>query len=151
MKNLLVTLSSSQFSHLGSSLQLNTPPLLPNTELSFASIKKELDTLITPLADPPYAAPFPPKPNEPAYNKLKGRKKKKTSPIAAPRDIVDSAEKQLRDWVKQREEEAAEEWFGEQDDVEIRWGTVGSDDEGCRCEVGGERWREEEDDSSDEE
>ena len=150
LKNLLVSLSSSQFSHLGSSLQLNTPPHLPSVSLSFSSIKAELSSLITTPPSPPYAAPFPPKEHEPAYNKSKSRKKKKSSPIAAPRDIVESAERQLKAWVKQREEEAAEEWIEEQGDIETRWGTMGCGDEGCACEVGGELWKDS-DDSEDEE
>ncbi|GAA6008125.1 hypothetical protein JCM11491_001894 [Sporobolomyces phaffii] len=169
LKDLLVAFSASQLSHLGSQLRLNPGPTLastPASTLSFSAIKAELDSLVTPPASPPYARPFPAKPGEPGYvkpetntvgtngeakrDKKKGRKKKDS--IAAPKDIVDKAEALLQQWVTQREQEACEAWFEELEQegrVEIRWGSAcGSLN--CDCCVGGEMWRSDDEDSSDE-
>lgn len=171
LKNLLVSLSASQLSHLGSQLVFNPPPLptsLASSPFTFNSIKAELEELVTPAPDPPFRGPFPAKPGELGYVKpepispesqkkqKKGgggggtkdkpkKKKKMISKIAAPQDVVDQAEKLLQQWVTKREQDAAIEWFEEQERagkrVEVQWGNELDDH--------GEMWKDESSDDED--
>lgn len=87
LKNLLVTLSTSQLSHLGSRLVLNPTPTVASfaaSTLTFSAIKAELEELVTPPADPPFKDPFPAKPGERHYVKPET-----PTPSASALNVVD--------------------------------------------------------------
>ncbi|GAA5940511.1 hypothetical protein JCM3775_004816 [Rhodotorula graminis] len=141
LRNLLLTLSPAQVSHLPSQLALNPPP----GALSFPVIAHEINVMPLPPARPP----FPLKPNgkssaagDPLDDPATAERKRRNAAAAAasaPRPVadqamVDEAKRALQRWHVRREEEWALASCRRDDSgVELVWGVREYDDEGWAC------------------
>lgn len=137
LRKLLLTLSSTQVSHLASHLVYNPPPSFP----SYDVIKHELIA----LSRPPTPAPYGQKPDgsfAAAGDPLPAAGQAKPKPAAQdPKKLVvgdqpmyDEARRAMQAWHERREIGDAVSWCEREEGVELRWGQ-GCGLGGCDCEM----------------